>query len=214
MYMGFYRVGEWKYFVVDAIRYLVTPEMLSLIHRANTLLYSFGQPVHYQTSRVVDDFFIPCKHNFHPSEVIHDIELLGGKVYHFDGDLREYNHEGVDYFSIGGDRIYITKDKETNVKVEDVLPKMKTKKGRNQILDMNYTEGIVLENIELVKEIKKRREAGQLTDMDIVLLTLNLYQMTRPFIPKQSEVYQRTVQEGRHKTFNFYLRNCLEFLNS
>ena len=32
----------------------------------------------------------------------------GGKIY-FDEDFRDYNHEGSDYFSIGGDRIYIKK---------------------------------------------------------------------------------------------------------
>ena len=40
----------------------------------------------------MDDFFIP-KHNFHPKDIIHDIKVLGGEVYYFDGDLRDYNHE-------------------------------------------------------------------------------------------------------------------------
>ena len=33
------------------------------------------------------------KHNFHPKDVIHDLELIGGEVFHFDGDLRDYVHE-------------------------------------------------------------------------------------------------------------------------
>ena len=49
---------------------------------------------HYQSSRVMDDFYVPRKHNFHPKDIIHDINLLGGEVYNFDNDLRDYNHEG------------------------------------------------------------------------------------------------------------------------
>ena len=63
----------------------------------------------------MDDFYVPCKHNFHPNDIISDIELLGGKVYHFDNDFRDYCHDGHEYFSVGGDRIYITKDKKTDV---------------------------------------------------------------------------------------------------
>ena len=53
--------------------------------------------------------FLFKKHNFHPNDIIYDIKLLGAKVFYFDNDFRQYNHSGSDYFSIGGDRIYITK---------------------------------------------------------------------------------------------------------
>ena len=48
---------------------------------------------------------------FDPKDIISDVKLLGGSIFHFDNDFRDYNHKGHSYFSIGGDRIYITKKK-------------------------------------------------------------------------------------------------------
>ena len=61
-------------------------------------------------------------HKFHPNDVISDIKTLGASVYHFDNDFREYNHESDQYFSIGGDRIYITKEKASTYNV-DIISK-------------------------------------------------------------------------------------------
>ena len=52
------------------------------------ILESFGELNHYQTSRLMDDFFIPCMHKFHPNDVISDIKTLGASVYHFDNDFK------------------------------------------------------------------------------------------------------------------------------
>ena len=210
MYMGFYRSGEWKYFIVDAIRHLLDEEDFSLVKKANTILHTFNQPIHYQNARLLDDFFVPCKHNFHPTDVIHDIELLGGKVYHFDNDFRDYNHEGAEYFSIGGDRIYVTKEAETDTKVKDVIGQLKTKKGRDQIFDMNYKEAVINDNIDLIKQIRRLKEEGRVSAADIALLTISMYQFTRPFVPAQSEIFQKSIKEGRHKTLNAYLKSFIK----
>jgi len=113
MYLGFYRTGEFKYFIVDTIRYLVNKKLLPKIRELNSIIYCTGHLNHYQSSRVMDDFFVPYKHNFHPRDVIHDIKKLGGEILYFDNDMREYNHESKNYFTIGGDRIYIKKKKNS-----------------------------------------------------------------------------------------------------
>ncbi len=209
MYMGFYRSGEFKYFIVDAIRYLVDKKMMSLTREMNAILFTLGELNHYQSSRVMDDFFVPRKHNFHPKDVIHDIKILGGEVYHFDNDFRDYNHEGNKYFSIGGDRIYITKKKETDIKLADVQDTLKTKKGRNQLFDIDYKEKIILENLQLIKKIKILSETGFIKDENIVALCIGLYQFTRPFNFEQSYYMQETKQ-GRHKTVNKFLKNFID----
>jgi len=210
MYMGFYRSGEWKYFIVDAIRYLLDSRMLGLVKKANSILHTFNQPVHYQNARLLDDFFVPYKHNFHPNDVIHDIELLGGEVYHFDNDFRDYNHEGTDYFSIGGDRIYVTKKHKTIVDIKEKIDQLKTKKGRHQLFDMEYKEDIIKKNIELIKQIRQFKQKGRLSDFEIVLLAITMYQFTRPFVPAESEIFQESIKKGRHKTLNVYMKNFIE----
>ena len=138
----------------------------------------------------MDDFYVPCKHNFHPNDIIADIELLGGKVYHFDNDFRDYCHDGHEYFSIGGDRIYITKDKETDVSLEQVENKLKTKAGRNQLFEIKYKEEIILKNIEIIKRIKVLNETGFVSDTLLAALAIGLYQFTRPLSLDESNYYQ------------------------
>ena len=210
MYLGFYRSGEWKYFIVDAIRHLIDKSLFPVIKDATGILYTLAETHHYQMARLLDDFFVPCKHNFHPHDVIHDIELLGGEVYHFDQDFREYHHEGSGYFSIGGDRIYVTKNRSTDLKASDFEGRLKTVKGKNQLFDVPYKEDIIKENIELIQEIRQSRDAGHVSDMQIALLAVSLYQFTRPFVPAESEYYQMTVKYGRHETLNKYLKNFLK----
>ena len=64
----------------------------------------------------MDDFFIPYKHNFHPKDVIHDFKKLKMKIIYIDNDMREYNHETKEYFSIGADRIYAKKQNDVLIK--------------------------------------------------------------------------------------------------
>ena len=209
MYMGFYRSGEFKYFIVDSIRHLIEKKMMSATRSLNAILFTLGEINHYQSTRVIDDFYVPRKHNFHPKDVIHDINLLGGEIYNFDNDLRDYNHEGEDYFSIGGDRIYITK-KNNNVKnLDDVKDKLKTTKEKNQLFDIEYKEKIILENLKLIKKIKLYSQTGFVKDENIIALCLGLYQFTRPFIFKESQYFQES-KKGRHKTLNKYLKNFIE----
>ena len=64
--------------------------MIKEVRDINAILFTFNKLNHYNSTRVMDDFFIPKKHNFHPRDVIHDLELIGGEVFHFDNDLRDY----------------------------------------------------------------------------------------------------------------------------
>ena len=50
--MGFYRSGEFKFFIVDAIRYLIDFSMINLV--INSIMNTFKN---YNSTRVMDDFF-------------------------------------------------------------------------------------------------------------------------------------------------------------
>lgn len=222
MYMGFYRSGEYKFFIVDAIRHLLDFSMIRNVREINTILFTFNKLNHYNSTRVMDDFFIPKKHNFHPKDVIHDLELIGGDIFYFDGDLRDYVHEielnsdkktyhqDKGYFSIGGDRIYITK-KHDNIKdLESIGSQLKTIKGRDQIFEVKYKEEIINENIEMIKKIRILKDSGFLSNIQIACLAIGLHQFTRPFIFEQSYYYQESLKTGRHKALKEYLKNFLE----
>ncbi len=210
MYMGFYRSGEWKYFLIAIIRTLIDQSMFSKVKKYGAILETFGELNHYQTSRLIDDFYIPCMHKFDPKDIIHDIEVLGGSVFQFDNDFRDYNHESKEYFSIGGDRIYITKNSSSDYDVKEIIPKLRTFTGKDQINDIDYREQIIYENIELAKNIRLRFELGEVSQEEIVLLAIKLYDLTRPYIPKENEYYMETQRVGRHKTLNKILKNFSE----
>jgi hypothetical protein len=211
MYMGFYRSGDFKYFIVDSIRHVIDYKMMDMIRDINAILFTFSEFNHYQSSRVMDDFYVPKKHNFDPKDIIHDIKLLKAEVFHFDNDFRNYNHEGHEYFSIGGDRIYITKKNNYTTKIKDVKNKLKTLKGKNQLFEVKYKEEIINENIELIKKIRLLNRTGFIQDIHIASLAIGLYQFTRPFVFEESYYFKETERYGRHKVLNKYLNN---FINS
>lgn len=217
MYMGFYRSGEFKYFIVDAIRYILGSrnslknlrKISKQIQIYNSIIHTLGNKNNYQNSRVLDDFFVPKKHNFHPKDIIHDIKLLGGSILYFDNDFRKYNHETKKYFSVGGDRIYITKKISKNINLNRVKKFLKTNKGKDQIIDVKYKEKIINENIQLIKKIKKK--LVNKNDLK-ALISISMYQFTRPFSQKESQIYQETLRKGRHKTLNNFLKNCIDLI--
>lgn len=202
MYMGFYRSGEWKYFVIAIIRILIDHKMFSKVKKYGAILESFCELNHYQTSRLMDDFFIPCMHKFHPNDIISDIKKLGGDVYQFDNDFRDYNHESNEYFSIGGDRIYITKSKDSNYDINEIIPELITSKGKDQIIDIDYKESIIKENIKIAKDIRMKYELGEISQDEIILLAIKIYSLTRPYKPDECEYYMETKRMGRHKVLN------------
>ena len=210
MYMGFYRSGEFKYFIIDAIRNMIGNDTMASARDINAILFTFGEFNHYQSSRIMDDFYVPRKHNFHPQDVIDDIKLIGGEVFNFDNDFRDYNHDGHSYFSIGGDRIYITKKNDKVTNLEDVKDKLKTIKGNNQIYDVKYKDKIINDNIALTEKIKMLYETGFIAKTNMTCLCLGLYQFTRPFVFENSYYYQESKKEGRHKLLNFYLKNFID----
>ena len=217
MYMGFYRSGEFKYFIVDAIRHILgsrnnlnkLKKISKQVQIYNSIIHTLGNKNNYQNSRVLDDLFVPRKHNFHPKDIIHDIKILGGTISYFDNDFRNYNHETKKYFSIGGDRIYIKKKKSKNIRLNNVKKFLKTINGKNQILDVKYKEKIINKNIKLIKKIKQKLVRNN--DLRI-LISLSLYQFTRPFNQDESQIYQETLREGRHKTLHNFLKNCINLI--
>ena len=216
MYMGFYRSGEFKFFIVDAIRYLIEMSMIKEVRDINSILFTFNQLNHYNSTRVMDDFFIPKKHNFHPNDVIHDLKLIGGEVFYFDDDFRDYvheidsnstkktHHQDKGYFSIGGDRIYITKKHNKIKDFESIKEELKTMKGRDQIFDVDYKEDIINNNIEMIKKIRILKESGFINNTQIASLAIGLHQFTRPFIFDQSYYYQESLKLGRHNALKKY----------
>lgn len=207
MYLGFTRSGEWKFFIVDAIRHLLQGADMEIVRKKIALFSSMGQGVHYQIGRTMIDFFGPCQHKFHPDDVIHDAKLLGLEVLHFDNDFREYSHEGKEYFSIGGDRIYLVK--KGNPASIPEPGAFKTAKGRNQLFDLPYREEIIRANVEKVRQLRSMIEQGKISADDAAVLAINLYRFTRPFVPEQDEYYQQTVKLGRHAALGLYLDNVV-----
>jgi SAM-dependent methyltransferase len=210
MYMGFYRSGEFKYFIVDAIRHILPLKYMSKVRDINSILFTLGEHNHYQSSRVMDDFYVPRKHNFHPKDVISDIKLLGGDVFYFDNDFRDYDHKGHSYFSVGGDRIYITKKSNKISSLNKVKNKLKTLEGKNQIFEVKYKEDIINENIEMIKKIKTYFETGFVDETNIICLSIGLYQFTRPFEFENSYYFQLTKKKNRHEVLNLYLKNFIK----
>ena len=210
MYMGFYRSGEFKYFIVDAIRYILPLKYMSKVRDINSILFTLGEYNHYQSSRVMDDFYVPRKHNFHPKDVISDIKLLGGSVFYFDNDFRDYDHKGHSYFSVGGDRIYITKKSNKVSNLNKIKNKLKTLEGRNQIFEVKYKEDIINENIELFKKIKTYFDTGFINETNLISLSIGLYQFTRPFEFENSYYFQLTKKKDRHEVLNLYLKNFVK----
>ena len=51
MYMGFYRSGEFKFFIVDAIRYLIDFSMINLVRDINSIMNTFNNLNHYNSTR-------------------------------------------------------------------------------------------------------------------------------------------------------------------
>lgn len=209
IFLGFYRSGEYKYFIIDSIRYLLEFDMMKKMRDINAIMNTFSETKHYQIARMAD-LFIPRKYNFHPKDIINDIRVCGGKVINFDEDYRDYNHENFDYFSIGGDRIYISKEKDTHVKLNEVAGNLKTNEGIDQLFEVDYKEEIIKDNIEMIKKIKTFYKTGFIEDYHIICLCLSLYQTTRPYIQNLSYYYQEAKKNGRHKTINIILSNFIK----
>ena len=101
----------------------------------------------------MDDFFVPKKHNFHPRDVIADIKTLNGKVFYFDNDFRNYNHEGKNISQLVAIEFILQKSSKI-INSKKILSSLKTKKGKDQILDVKYSEKIINENLKLIKKIR------------------------------------------------------------
>ncbi len=229
-YMGWYRSGEWRFFVNELSRKLMRKDLFRKVQRHVALNAGFGNNNHYQVARALDDFFVPAHHKFHPSQITHDTELLGLKVVHMDNDFRAYSHEvtplkgegyerdprvldpgqtgtlRLDYFSIGADRGYFQKVRH----VDNVaLSSMKTTVGIDQVEEIEYQTDIERENIKLFRILCQYCEFGYFSDEEIIAIAVSIYRMARPFAPDHDEYFNRALKIGRHNALNEYLKNVI-----
>lgn len=230
LYMGWYRSGEWRWFICELIRRLVNPSMSKQVEIQTAINQCFGSSHAWQVSRIMDDFFIPAHHEFHPKQIKDDAALCGLKIINMDNDYREYSHEvtplqgqdysrdsaildpdktgkvSLDYFSLGADRAYFEKITEVN----DVsLENMQTTIGIDQFEGINYKEDIIKENIKLCYEVKQLHSNGYFSDQDIVSIAINLYRFTRPTEADYDSYYNKSLQLGRHEVLNRFFKNLI-----
>ena len=132
------------------------------------------------------------------------------RLFHFDNDLRDYCHDNKTYFSVGGDRIYITKKSDTINKIRNVKDRLKTKKGKHQLRDVKYKDKNILKNIDTIYKIKKKFEEGLISEDNIILFCIGLYQFTRPCNLEESHYYQESLRVGRIKMLGIYLERFLK----
>jgi hypothetical protein len=45
-----------------------------------------------------------------------------------------------------------------------------------------------------------------------ILIVLSMYQYTRPFNPKESNIYQHSIRKGKHVSLNYFLKNCIKLI--
>jgi len=197
MYMGFYRSGDWRWFIVSMIRKGVTKKNFSKLKNKISVSCAKGDASHFQVARMLDDFFVPGQSLFHPEDIIHDTKECGLETVFIEDDMREYCHESKNYHSVGGDRIYLQKAKHFSY--EDLAKKeFKTSKGKDQFFDIPYKEEIILENIDKWLELVDLYNHGFI-DEDIWLdVLINMYRFARPWNEKKDDYFSEAQEKGRH----------------
>jgi len=203
MYHGFYRSGEWRWFISALIRKGVEASSFANIKSHIAVTFGLGNMEHFQVSRMIDDFYTPQQNCFHPNQILHDHALLGLEPVEIDPDRRDYNHEGGEYFTIGADRIFARKVKPTDV---NAAP-LQTQHGIDQLTGIEYKEPIIYENIELWYELINMYKHGFIPTEIWNAVLINLYRFTRPWEAKYDAYYVYGKEDGRHKTLNAFLTN-------
>jgi len=230
MYLGWYRSGEWRWFICELVRQLVKPRMMRLAQRLAALNQALGAITHWQPSRILDDFFVPAHHEFHPADIEADAKACGLRITRMDNDYREYSHEitpltgdgysrhadildpdntgqpRLDYFSLGADRAYFVKEQHV---ASPSLENMRTRVGIDQLTGIAYQRDIERENVQLLRRLQQYAEHGYVSDEELVTIAINLYRFTRPYEPALDSYYQATLTEGRHVVLNKFLQRCL-----
>jgi SAM-dependent methyltransferase len=102
LYMGFYRSGDWRWFVVSLIRLGIVKSDFVSVKQKLMVSASLYDPNHFQIARVLDDFFVPAQSYFHPRDILDDIEQCGLEKVYLSDDMRDYCHESEEYHSVGG----------------------------------------------------------------------------------------------------------------
>lgn len=209
-YLGFYRSGEFKYFIVDTIRYLIgnlkNEVKISNFFKINSIISTFGEKKHYQNSRFIDDAFVPYKYNFEPDKILKEIKKNNCNIYKYRGDFKKYNHSSFSYFSQKGDRVIFKKKKRA-----DKL-KVNYFQNINQLLDIKYKEKIINKNISLIKEIKKKLSKKKNSFL-LPIICISLYEFTRPFNREKSFILHEAKSHGNpHTALSIYLNNLIKIL--
>lgn len=212
LYMGFYRSGDWRWFISAMIREGIKFADFWETKNKITAFFSLGKRNHFQVGRMLDDFFVPSQNCFHPRDILADLNTCGLKLYNIENDMRDYNHEGATYFTVGADRVYATKIK--HVPYEKLLEKnFKTAKGIDQLYGIEYKAPLIKENIYLWFELINLRKYGIISAEQWRDILVNLYRFARPWEPRHDDYYIRATKQGRDKTLNEFLQNLMELYN-
>lgn len=209
-FLGFYRSGEFKYFIVDTIRYFIgnlkNEAKISSFFKINSIISTFGERKHYQNARFIDDAFVPYKYNFEPAKILKEIKKNNCNIYKYQGNFRKYNHSNFSYFSQKGDRVIFKKKKKT-----DKL-KVNYFQNINQLLDIKYKEKIINKNISLIKEIKKKLSKKK-NSLLLPIICISLYEFTRPFNREKSFIFNKAKShKNPHTALSIYLKNLIKIL--
>ncbi len=204
MYMGFYRSGDWRWFIVSLIREAIAREDFAAAKRKIAISSALGDGEHFQVARVLDDFFVPAQSLFHPKDILSDPKICGLDKYYLENDLRDYCHEGKGYHTVGGDRVYAVK--KTHHSYESLLNKnFATARSIDQLRDINYKEPLIKENIKRWLGLVDLYHHGFI-DRDTWLdILVNVYRFARPWDTERDDYYSRGESAGRHKTLNDFL---------
>ena len=140
MYMGFYRSGDWRWFIVSLIREAMRREDFAAAKRKIAISSALGDGEHFQVARVLDDFFVPAQSLFHPKEILAGSERLAVSTSIISKMICAIIvMRARGYHTVGGDRVYAVK--KTHHSYESLLNKnFATARSIDQLRDINYKE--------------------------------------------------------------------------
>jgi len=195
--MGFYRSGDWRWFVTSLIREALPRRDFAKIKGKIATFFALGDPEHFQVLRMLDDFYVPAISLFRPQDILADMETCGFEKFYLDDDYRDYCHDSADHLSIGADRIYAVKKKSLTY---DVLSSkgFKTARSIDQLRDIDYHDTLILENIDHWLELVDLYRHGFIDEDHWLDVLINLYRFARPWNEVQDSYFLQGRERGRH----------------
>ena len=205
MYMGFYRSGDWRWFITALIREALPRRNFAKIKAKVALYFALGDPEHFQVLRMLDDFYVPAISLCHPRDIQADMEACGFEKYYLEDDFREYCHDSSSHLSIGADRIYVVKKK--SLPYDALLSQdYRTARSIDQLRDIDYRDELILENIDRWLELVDLYQHGFIDEDFWLDVLINLYRFARPWNEAQDFYFLQAREKGRHILLAEFLR--------